>query len=123
MAYIRKCPYCNTMMQEIVYAKDNVNQYAFMCDCTKGELKYNRDAAYEQYLHEREDNQATNFDKYFAPLGTWVDLDDRLDKSCEIYDGNCEECPWGIIGRKVSNGTATDCFGFWNWVKRKVKGD
>lgn len=124
MVYLKKCPYCETQIQKYTYTSPGgVKQYVFMCDCTRGELKYNEDAAYEQYLHEREDNQITNFDLYFGTLGTEEDLDNRIDESCKLLEGDCKQCVWGAIGRIVTNDKTADCFNFWQWLIETPKKD
>ena len=124
MVYLKKCPYCETQVQKYTYTSPvGVKQYVFMCDCTYGELRYNEDIAYEQYLHEREDNQITNFDKYFSALGTEEELNDRMDELCELLQGDCKQCVWGIIGQIVSDDKTTDCFSLWQWLVKTPKKD
>lgn len=120
MPYIRECPYCQTMMKEYTYTKDDTPQYLFMCDCSKGEFKHSRDAAYENYLHERENNQATNFDKYFSSFGSMSNLDSRMDRSCAFYEGDCNLCTWGKLSRILGGAPNANCSAFWEWVLSPV---
>ena len=124
MIYSKECPYCKSQIQRYTYiSSNNIKQYVFICDCTHGALRYNEDAAYEQYLHEREDNQITNFDLYFSNLKTKEDLNIRMNELCEFFKGNCEQCIWSTISQNLTDDESADCFSFWRWAIKTHKKD
>lgn len=123
MVYHTTCPYCNSRIFNFKYINDlGTPQWAFWCDCSHGALMFNEVAAYEDYLLDREENQITNFDKYFGADVNYKDLCQDINEYCFKILADCEHCKWGEIGSLVGNTGWHDCGAFFRWLDEKGQG-
>lgn len=127
MDFKKECLYCGGAVNPIVYAKskENVTQYAFYCDCTYGALRYNQEQAYENYLHERELENLTNYDIYADDGRTFREFEQYLNEWCEKHDIDCERCIFGKVGQIIVNsveeGKYGNCGNLLIFLESKVK--